>query len=584
MLIRNTNLIKILLVGFSFFCGCAFNADMYSIGPDDGVVSEDQMGVPANSEVRYLFIRGELALKQDDYKEALSFFEEARKKTKIVSPTIEKRMAQLYIRDGRLEDALKSSELMESAGGDLNESLKLKAGILSALGRTEEAITVYQKLLDNAGPGEEEPFLLLSGIYIQHSRFQDAVSVLEKLSKKNPNSFLASYYLAKLYASLKDFEKAIVFYKKALDLNSSAEQVALEYIKVLVLDKRVAEAIKECQKLVNQNPENAKARQFLTELLLGEKKIEMALNEFEEAKKLGKNPLDLQFKVALIKLQQRDFKGAESELNLILTQKPDYDEARYYLATAYASQDKLDAAVAQLKIVSVKNDLYKKARGFAAFLLRQEFRYSEALVLIKEAVKKYPNDLEILGYKTSIERESGDLGSAIETLRKISSLEPQNEQHLFNLGVALDEAKKRTEALTVIEKVIEKNPQHANALNFLGYTFAEEGRDLPRAEELVLRALEIEKDNGFFLDSLGWVYFQMGQFEKALPVLKKSVDITQGDPVILEHLGQTYLKLGDKDQAKEIFEQILEKISNDNSPSLQSLRVEVEQLLKSINK
>jgi tetratricopeptide (TPR) repeat protein len=574
------------IVFFSFFVlSCSFESS--KITPSDHsdhiVGNEEQIEIPQESEVRYLFIRGELALKQDDYKKALSFLEEARKKTKKPSPTIEKRLAQLYIRDGKLNEALKAAERIETAGGNLNESLKLRAGIQSALGNTDQAIQIYQQLVKNSSAEEEEPFLLLSGIYIQNSKFSDAVKVLEDLTQKNPNSFIATYYLAKLHASLRDFGKSAVFYKKALELNPSAEQVALEYIKVLVLNKQGNEAIKECQKLVNQNPDNLKAREFLAELLLGEKKIELAINEFEEAKKVGNNPIDIQFKVALLKLQQRDFKGAEAELNLILNKQPDNNEARYFLATAYASQDKIDTAIEQLKKISPKSDLYKKGLGFSSFLLRQEKRYDEALDVIEEALKRLPDDIELLGYKNSIERESGELDDAIETLKKISSLDPNNEQHLFNLAIALDESGEREEAISLVEKVIQKNPNNANALNYLGYSLAEQAKELPRAEELIKRALEIEKDNGFFMDSLGWVYYQAGNYDKALPVLEKSVTLTQGDPVILEHLGRVYIKLNRRDEAREVLEQALENLEKSPQSAVpENFKSEVEDLLKSL--
>ena len=104
------------------FLSCSFESKQPSPS-DERIASEEQVDVPAESEVRYLFIRGELALKKDDFKQALLFLEEARQKTRKPSPTIEKRLAQLYIRDGKLEEALKAAERIETAGGNKNESL-----------------------------------------------------------------------------------------------------------------------------------------------------------------------------------------------------------------------------------------------------------------------------------------------------------------------------------------------------------------------------------------------------------------------------------------------------------------------------
>lgn len=573
--------LSLLLSIVSTLVGCASGL---SPSLQEEAVSVADENITKNSRARFLFVRAELALKQDNFKDAIEYFEQANALVSEKSPTIYKRLAQLYIREGRLQDALVAAEQMEASGGPQKECYKLRAGILNALGRKIEAIEVYKKLVSISTKEDEESFLLLSGSYIQDSKFNDAVLILEDLYKKNPESFVANYYLAKLYASLKDFDKSIMHYKRAIDINPTAEQVSLEYVKVLVLSQKMDLAISTCAQLVKDNPDSVKAKELLSELRAGEKKIENAIQEFEEAKKSGKSSIDLQFKVALFKLQQRDFKGAESELSLILSQDPNNDEARYYLATAYASQENISLAVEQLKKISTKNDLYKKARGFASFLLRQENKSEQALALIQEALVSFPNDVELLGYKTSIEREQKNMPAAIETLRKIASLEPENEQHLFNLAVALDESKERKEALEVMEQVLKKNPQHANALNYVGYTLAEEGKDLDRAEKLVTQALEIEKDNGFFLDSLGWVLYKKGQYEKALPILERSVSLTQGDAVIVEHLARVYLALKNNEKALQYFEQALDRLKRTNADSDAALRAEIEEIIQSLKR
>src|SRR5690606_33004805 len=133
-----------------------------------------------------------------------------------------------------------------------------------------------------------------------------------------------------------------------------------------------------------------------------------------------------------------------------------------------------------------------------------------------------------------IERESGDINAAIKTLRKISSIEPNNDQHLFNLAVALDDSGDRDESLTIMEETIKLNPLNANALNYLGYSLAEKGVELDRAEDLIKKAISIEQNNGYFIDSLGWVYYQRAKYSEALLQLEKANELVPSDPVILE--------------------------------------------------
>ena len=93
-----------------------------------------------------------------------------------------------------------------------------------------------------------------------------------------------------------------------------------------------------------------------------------------------------------------------------------------------------------------------------------------------------------------------------------------------------------------MRKAIELNPSNAPALNYLGYTYAESGTHLGEAEKLIKRALVIEPEDGFYVDSLGWVYYQKGEYRKAVDELEHAVNLTGDDPTITEHLGDAYGK------------------------------------------
>jgi tetratricopeptide (TPR) repeat protein len=100
-----------------------------------------------------------------------------------------------------------------------------------------------------------------------------------------------------------------------------------------------------------------------------------------------------------------------------------------------------------------------------------------------------------------------------------------------------------------MQRVIEINGDHANALNYLGYTYADLGKNLDEAEALVRRALELRPDDGYITDSLGWVFYKKGNYEEALKWLLKASELVPDDPIINEHVGDAYLKLNDKANA-----------------------------------
>ena len=89
----------------------------------------------------------------------------------------------------------------------------------------------------------------------------------------------------------------------------------------------------------------------------------------------------------------------------------------------------------------------------------------------------------------------------------------------------------------------------AEALNFLGYNYVEQDKNLGDAERLIKRAIKIDPANGAYIDSLGWLYFKKNRFNEAKKTLEKAASLME-DPVIYEHLGETYLKLKDIDKAK----------------------------------
>ncbi len=533
-----------------------------------------------DAEARFLFLKSELLLKKERFEEALSALEDANEKQKNSSPVILKRLTQHYIRKGDMDEALRATDRILELEPDSVEALQLKAGTLSAMGQVDEAASVYYEVFSKLKEVDEEPYLLLSGLLIQNGKKEEAGSVLRELVSKKPDSFIGTYYLAKLYFTLGDNLLAIKNYERALEINPSADQVALELIQVLAMDRQITKAIDRCQKLIAESPGNAKAKSFLAELLLGEQKIEEALKAFEEAKKVDESPNELQFKVALIKLQRKDYEGAEAELNLLLLRNPKYHQARYYLATAYASQERTDDAVRELGKIPHSDKLYNKAVGFASFLLRSASDFSRAVEVVDTALKHHPSDIELLGYKAAALKESGNVPSAIVVLEKICELEPENEQHLFNLGVAYDDAGQKGKTLEIMEQVIRKNPLHANALNYLGYSLAEANKDLARAEELIKRAIKIEQDNGYFIDSLGWVYFQLGRYREALQQLERAGALVHSDPVILEHLGKTYLKLEMKEKAKTVLEKAFELLEGDTSQK--DLQNEIREILKGL--
>jgi tetratricopeptide (TPR) repeat protein len=137
---------------------------------------------------------------------------------------------------------------------------------------------------------------------------------------------------------------------------------------------------------------------------------------------------------------------------------------------------------------------------------------------------------------------------------------PEDTVLLYDLGVMYEKEKERNKALEMMQRIIAIAPWHADALNFLGYSWAEEGKNLSQARRLIETALSLKPYAGYIMDSMGWVLFQEGRAEEAIPWLKKAVEREGPDPVILEHLGDAYAVLGKDEEARESYRKALENL------------------------
>ena len=115
-----------------------------------------------------------------------------------------------------------------------------------------------------------------------------------------------------------------------------------------------------------------------------------------------------------------------------------------------------------------------------------------------------------------------------------------------------------------------------DALNFIGYTYAERGLQLEEAERLVRKALELKPDNGFIMDSLGWVLYRRGSFEQAVQTLERALVLSPDEPVILEHLGDAQRKLSNHAGALKNYERALNV--NKPGPEADRLRAKIREV------
>jgi len=172
---------------------------------------------------------------------------------------------------------------------------------------------------------------------------------------------------------------------------------------------------------------------------------------------------------------------------------------------------------------------------------------------------------------------------AVDELRAALAASPRDPGLLYALGAAYDGAGERDAAIAEMRALLALQPDHFEALNFVGYALAEQGVRLDEAERLVRRALELRPRSGHVLDSLGWVLFRRGDASRAVEVLERADALAGPEPVILEHLGDAYRALARRADAARVYRRALGAVPEEPRSDDARRRTAIERKLRELS-
>jgi tetratricopeptide (TPR) repeat protein len=216
---------------------------------------------------------------------------------------------------------------------------------------------------------------------------------------------------------------------------------------------------------------------------------------------------------------------------------------------------------------------FKNAVVYRALMLRDSGRIDQSIQTIRKALQNDPQQADYYLYLGTFYEELDQYEKALDILSQGLSVDNRNVRLHFRVGVIQDKAGRKNDAIAAMKNVLELQPEDAEALNYLGYTYAELGIHLDEAENLVRSALRIKPNDGYITDSLAWVYYKQGRYEEALDWLKKAETLVPDDPVILEHLGDVHLKLKRQEKAIQYYQRSLELNEKDREQLEKKIRV-----------
>ncbi len=274
--------------------------------------------------------------------------------------------------------------------------------------------------------------------------------------------------------------------------------------------------------------------------------------------------------VALYALQQGAVAEAKRILLGALPRAIDDSGVRYLLATAYSREDSLNRAVEEALEAVRLDTAGVEPLLLAGWTFVRAERDSEAIALLRRGLEATGRDSRVQFLLGSLLVQHDEHVRAVPLLEAAAASDSNDPRVFYELGVAYEQLDSVQAAASAFRECLRLDPENASAYNYLGYMLADRGFELQEALQLIGKALVFEPDNGYFVDSLGWVYYRLGRVADARRELERAVSLVNDDPVVREHLGQVYLDLGMKDLAREQLTKAVELGSSDDE-TLRSL-------------
>jgi tetratricopeptide (TPR) repeat protein len=268
---------------------------------------------------------------------------------------------------------------------------------------------------------------------------------------------------------------------------------------------------------------------------------------------------------------EKRYEDALRVLEAMAAAEPADPSLQYATGVVYYELERFGAAEKILKKIGPDSDFYENAAIHRAIMAYQADDTPQAISILETAMESAEAEakVELIPYLSSFYQERAALGKAEELLREGLSMDPENTELRFELGALLDERGEHAAAIEQMKRVLDIDPDHADALNYLGYTYADRGIHLEKAESYIRKALSQKPDNGYILDSMGWVYYKTGRLEKALTYIEKAARLIPEDPIVREHLGDVYERLGKRQEALEAYRKAL-SLEPENPASIEA--------------
>ena len=248
-------------------------------------------------------------------------------------------------------------------------------------------------------------------------------------------------------------------------------------------------------------------------------------------------------------------------LQFALYLEPNLPLAQVALAEAYDSAKRYDLELTALDNIPQESPLYLNVQIQKALALNALEKVDDAKALLEKISAQNPKDIRPFDALGNILRSHERYGEARDAYARAIALvgkpTKQNWTLFYARGVCNERLKEWPAAEADLKRALELSPDESPVLNYLGYTWVDQSQNLKTAMDYIRKAVRLKPDDGYYIDSLGWAYYRLGNIESAVEHLERAVELRPDDPVINDHLGDAYWRIGRKLEAKYQWQQSL---------------------------
>ncbi|MCB0419558.1 MAG: tetratricopeptide repeat protein [Bdellovibrionales bacterium] len=467
------------------------------------------------------------------------------------------RLAKEYVRIGLLSEAIEQAEAAIHLDPGQLEGHMLLGSLYSSLKMYDQALVQY-KIVIEIDNTHDQAAVLIGAVLAEQKKFDEAEKYFDKVAQnpKNKTPYLAHYYKAKIREERgpEYFKKAIESYSRSISLSPRSEKPVIGLAQLYIrMDQE-----KRAERLVNSFEQKfgptQQGAQFLSKIYLEQEEYDKAYKQLEILEGFEEENLNLKVKMALILIEKKKYTQAVTKLEQILSVAPESDKIRFYLGAVYEEIKNAKLAIENFEMIPSFSSYYGEAVIHTAHLYKGMKNMKKARETIENAIEQKDGMPEFYAFYASILDEMRDYKVAIAMLTKAVEKFPTHTQLRFYLGSMHDRVGDKKKTVDEMKRVVAIDDEHVQALNFLAYTYAELGENLEEAKSLAEKALSLSPNDGYILDTMGWVLFKNGENTEAIRYLEAAFRHKQDESVVAEHLGDAYYRSELAEKAKVMYQ------------------------------